>query len=76
MEMKPEFAPPREIAKAIHRVCFDYQDPQKDINGKTGEERVYECYQHLRYLLINDPRLLIFVIQQGQDPDYFRLRPL
>lgn len=47
--------PPKEIQNAIWGACFEYADWDKDISGTDVQERVYECWQRLHYILKQSP---------------------
>jgi hypothetical protein len=39
---------PKDIANAIWGACFDYQNTEEVVNGKTIEERILDCWDKIK----------------------------
>jgi len=65
--MKAENAPNKDIASAICNMCFDYKPYETVLWGESIEERIYNCWQMLHYILKRSPNIIELI--QETEPD-------
>ena len=43
--------PPKDLIGQIHNYCFDYGPLENEVNGETIEQRLFNCWQGLHFVI-------------------------